>query len=355
MANTTVDSSLQVKQWSAKYLMEYVRATQFSDHMGTSVNSVIQVKEDLTKKKGDKIAIPVVLSLSGAGVTGDNTLRGNEESMSAYGHEITVNTLRNAVRIGKMEAQKAPFNIPEAARMNLNLWSSSNLRDTIIARLLSPVVDGTTAYASATETQKDAWLAANSDRVLFGAAVGNQSASDHSASLSNVDSAADILTPAIVSLAKRMAKAASPRIRPIRVGKSGEWYIMYCNSLAFRDFKTHSTTRAYMEYAQTRGDSNPLFQDGDIIWDGVILREVPEIAVISGVGATGINVAPNFLCGAQAVGLAWCERPHPIKEEQDYGQLMGVGVSECRGVEKLMPNSVQHGLLTVYASGVADT
>jgi len=41
------------------------------------------------------------------------------------------------------------------------------------------------AYGSASESAKDAWLVDNADRVLFGAAVGNNSANDHSASLAN--------------------------------------------------------------------------------------------------------------------------------------------------------------------------
>ena len=64
---------------------------------------------------------------------------------------------------------------------------------------------------AATEVQKDAWLVDNADRVLFGAAVGNNSGNDHSASLANIDNTAAKLTTNVISLAKR---ARSSRRRP---------------------------------------------------------------------------------------------------------------------------------------------
>jgi hypothetical protein len=103
-------------------------------------------------------------------------------------------------------------------------------------------------------------------------------------------------------------------------------------------------------------DSNPLFQSGDLIYDGVIIREIPEIPVISGAGASSIDVAPAFLCGAQAVGLAWGQEPTATRKvEDDYGFAPGVGIEEARGVEKMRFNDKDHGMVTGYFASVADT
>ena len=106
--------------------------------------------------------------------------------------------------------------------------------------------------------------------------------------------------------------------------------------------------------AMQRGRSNPLFTDGDLVWDGVIIREVPEIAVIAGAGAAGIDVAPNYLCGAQAlahvIGKRWASKT----EERDYGFVNGVAIEGFFGTEKLFYNGKQHGVCTVYTAGVAD-
>jgi N4-gp56 family major capsid protein len=354
MALTTA-SNITESQWSEKLFKEYVRATQFSSQMGTNENAAIQLVEDLTKKRGDNIRVPLALKLSNTGVTGDSTLEGNEEALTTYNHTINVDQLRNAVAVGQSSQQDTSVDLLEAGRAMLKLWAMDQMRDDIIQALQSANVDGVTAYASCTEGQKDTWVAAQyaQNRVLFGAARSNYSTSDHSASLLNVDSTSDKLTAANLSHAKRYAKSASIGLRPIRVDGKGEWFILYAGSYPFRDLK--SDLAGEHQDAGVRGKDNPLFNDGDIMWDGVVVKEVPEIGVISGVGNSSIDVGANFLCGAQAVGIAWAKRTHPIFETRDYGNIKGVGVAEIRGVEKLTFNSVQHGVQTLYTSAVADT
>jgi hypothetical protein len=106
--------------------------------------------------------------------------------------------------------------------------------------------------------------------------------------------------------------------------------------------------------AQVRGDNNPLFRDGDLIYDGVIIREVPELPVVTGVGASSIDVAASYLCGAQAVGVAWAQRPVSRTQETDYEFRHGVAIQEMRGVEKLVFNSKHHGICTVWTAAVGD-
>lgn len=356
MANTTVASANQVDQWSKEFFREWNRENQFSAYMGKSVNSPIQIKEELNKKPGDDLTISLVTNLSGSGVTGDNTLRGNEEALGNYGYKLTIDQLRNAVRFGKMEQKKTAIDLFMAAKEMLKPWRMNALRDDIIAAMQCPVVDGSTAYGSASEAEKDAWLAANDDRILFGAAKSNNSSNDHSASLLNVDATNDVLTPTIISLAKRMVKLADPKIRPISTKKGGqEFYIMFANSYAFRDLSQNSTMTQANRDARVRGLENPLFKGGDLWWDGILVHEVPEIPVISGVGAAGIDVAPNFICGAQALGRAIGDPTHFVQEMQDYDNLKGIGVSDIESVQKLMYNDIQHGMLTLYTAGVADT
>ena len=50
MALTTARTGLTPQQWDDKFFMEYVRENRFKRYMGTDENSIIQLKEDLTKK-----------------------------------------------------------------------------------------------------------------------------------------------------------------------------------------------------------------------------------------------------------------------------------------------------------------
>lgn len=354
MAATQVNAANRVQRWSNSFFTEYTRAERFARYTGDDINSIFQVTEDLGKKKGDRITISLIRRLEGNGVEGDNTLEGNEENLDNYGHMITVNQLRNAVLVGEHEQVKTQIDLLDAAKPALKMWSMEKLRDAKIRALMSPSVSNT-AYSLATEAEKDAWLGYNTDRIIFGALLSNRSTTDHSASLLNIDNTADKLTPGLVSLAKRQAKLADAHIRPIRTEEDEEWYVMFAGSRAFRDLANNSTMQQANRDGWTRGKDNPLFKGGDLIWDSVIIREIPEIPTITGAGAGGIDVAPSFLCGAQAVGVAWASRPRFIMDQQDWENKRGVAIAEIRGVEKLFYNNLQHGLVTVYTSAVADS
>lgn len=375
MAATTAATALRVEQWEDEFFTEYVRENQFSPYMGTAMNSIIQVKEDLTKKKGDTITLPFVTRLTNAGVTGNDVLEGNEEALDNYGFSIPVDVIRNAVVVTEFEEQRSAIDLMDSAKEMLKFWAIEKLRgggsgdettaDSLFGIIdnLMAIYDGTTyfSYTDATEAAKDTWLTNNSDRALFGAAVSNGSSNDHSTSLANIDDTADKLTAASIQLAKRLAKKADSRIRPYKTKGGEEWFVYFANSIAFRNLKTDSTITQANREAWARysggmdGGTNPLFRDSDLIFDGVIIREVPEIPYINNVGAGGIDVAPGFLCGAQALGLAWAKRTKSTVNQEggtDYNFRFGVGVRDIRGVRKLFANSKQWGVLTHYTSAV---
>ncbi|MDN7654320.1 DUF4043 family protein [Burkholderia multivorans] len=363
MAETTAQTGLTPQQWDDQFFMEYVRDSRFKRYMGTDENSIIQLKDDLTRKPGDRVTFANVRKLKGQGVTGNQVLEGNEEELDSRSMAVKVSPLRNAVIVTDWDEQKSAIDLRNAGRMALKLWAMERMRDDTIAALYS--INGV-PYAQATEAQKDAWLADNADRVLFGASVGNNVGNDHSASLANIDNASDKLSTAMISLAKRRAQLASPAIRPIRLNEDEEWFVMFANSLAFRDLSNDPAMQQANRDARAREgnamNSNPLFTGGSLVWDGVIIREIPEIPYLAGVGAGGIQVGANFLCGAQAVGVAWAQRTKSTTDVRDYGYRSGVGVQEIRGIEKLLfgkgpddtDDLVQHGVVTVYAAAVAD-
>lgn len=351
MADIAVHANNDVDQWCKELHVEYVRAMQLRKLMGKSVNMPIQIKRELSTAPGRDIYITLVTRLTGNGVTGDNTLMGNEENLGNYAHKITIDQLRHAVRRGRFEQKKTHFDLLKAGKAALKMWAMSKLRDDIIEAMYSPNVDGTTSYASTGATDRNTHLAANSDRILFGATTANYSGV-HATDLAKVDSSADTLSYTIVELMKRRMKLADPHIRPINVNEQGEWYVLLCGSYPFRDLRTSMAT--YHQYASERGKNNPLYTDGDVVVNGVICKEVPEIPVVSGVGTASIDVSANFMLGAQAVGIAIGEDLHPIKHVDDYGNLVGAGVAEIRGVDKLTQNSIDHGMGTLWTAAVAD-
>lgn len=346
MAFTTVNAANVEELWDNDFFASYVRANRFRRYMGMTENSVIHVKEDLTKKAGDGITLPLITELTGNGQTGNGLLEGNEEALGNYGHKIEVATRRHAVAITDNDQQFTGIPLRDAAKEQLKLWAMKKLRTDIITALGSK---SGTPYGSASEGVKDAWLVANADRVMFGdGSVGGFT--DHSADLALV-TASMKLTKEVVSRAKAKAEIAAPIIRPVTVGEDSENYVMFVSSGAFRDLKTDMGTQ--LKDAQERGKSNPLWNDGDLEWDGVIIRKIQEIAAIGTVGASSARVEPYFLCGAQALGVAWAQKTKSTTDVRDYGFVKGVGIHEMLGVEKLIYNSKDHGVFTGYVGAVA--
>ncbi len=346
MAFTTVAAANTEELWDSNFFKSYVRANRFNRYMGRNENSIIQVLENLTKSAGDGITIPLITELTGAGQTGNGLLEGNEEALGNYGHKIEVSTLRHAVAVTDNDQQFTGISLRDAGKEQLKLWAMKKLRTDIITALGSK---SGTAYGSASEAVKDAWLAANSDRVMFGdGSVGGFT--DHSADLALV-TASMKLTKEVVSKAKAKAELASPIIRPVTVGEDSETYVMFVGSGAFRDLKADLAST--LASAQERGDSNPLWNDGDLMYDGVVIRKIQEIAAIGTVGASSARVEPYYLCGAQALGCAWAQRTKSTTDTRDYGFVKGVGIHEMRGVEKLIYNSKDHGVFTGYVGAVA--
>lgn len=369
MADTTVSSANRVAAWADQEFFEYVSINPLKSLMGASENYPIQVKRELIKEAGDRITFSLVARLTGAGVTDDGTLEGNEEELGNHGHQVTVHQLRHGVVVGSYEKIKTKIDLLEAAKTMLRLWNMEQLRDLFLARLMSPVTDGLTTYSAATEAQKDAWVTANNpatsnQRVIFGAAKGNYSAADHSASLLAVDGTADDLHQDIVRLLKRAAQSVDPHIRPIVTsGKDAgkERFILLCGSLPFRDLKANFET--VLSNADVRGEENNIFSGGDLKIDNVIVKEVPEMdrlstaggCLLENVGNGGTTeVEPTFLVGAQALLLAWAQEMKVKMDEFDYQNKRGVAVSEIRGCEKATYDSFQHGVVTGYVSAVGD-
>lgn len=360
MAETSAATGLTVQQWDDQFFVEHVQGNRFAGEMGKSENSIIQVKEDLTREQGDSITYALVNRLTGAGVTDGATLEGNEEALDSRSYKLTIGERANGVRSNTWQAQISSIDLRRAAKMSLKTWAMENTRDRIIAELGS--INGV-AYGTASEAQKDAWLVDNADRVLFGAAVGNNSSNDHSASLANVDGTNDKLTSGIASLMKRMARTADPKIRPVMSERDARYYyVMYVPSLVMRDLKADSVISNAQRDVSLRMQNEKLFKGGDVEWDGIIFKEVEDIGVISGVGASSIDVAPVYLCGAQAIGYGIAKRWHSEEELFDYKRKKGCSIQEMGGFGKMTFGSgsadtddlKDHGIVTGYMAAVAD-
>jgi N4-gp56 family major capsid protein len=344
MADTVAATGLTVQQWDDQFFRTYIQTAPFKTLMGTDEFSVIQVKEDLTKKDGDSITFALVNRLTNAATTGTSVLEGNEEDLVSRSFRVYVDKRRNAVRVPEMAEQKSAISLRNAAKPILLDWAQEDTRELIITALGS--LNGT-SFLSRTSTIGDAWLVDNADRTVFGAyaAGGSSGGTDLSADLAQLDTSSDLFSATRLDDMILRAKTCSPKIRPMKdPGNGKRYYVAFANPHAFKNLRDSLDTEV-LAVTVKEAEASKLFEGGDIMWNGCIVKEVDEMPIYPNIGnGATTEVTPVYLCGAQAIGVAYAKRWRTVEETFDYGDKHGVAVDGIYGVRKL-----------VFGTGTGDT
>lgn len=395
MALTSNHVNNEVIKFRKQAAIDFLRKSRFDPFMGPDSTSVIVRLKDLVGD-GKEINIPLVTQLSGAGV-GAGVLRGNEEQIDSYGFPVWADWARNAVANNRAVNKESSFSVRSTARSLLSGWSRRIVRDDIVDALLSiptaSVQSGRLTspgnrvngvkWSAATTSQKNAWVTANVDRVVFGSVIANYSTTFATA-VGNVDSTNDKMTAAVGSLAKSQAMQTGvdpnnpgayngkPKITPFQLKEADqEWYVCFVGSRGMRDLKADPTMYQANRDAREREGAdptkkNPIFTGGGLVYDGVYYLEIPEITqrlLLKGVGASSIDVEPFFLCGQGALAYALGQMPRPTQlEDGDYDFITGMGIEAQYGVGKVAKISmgdssnslIDWGMVTGFVSGVAN-
>jgi hypothetical protein len=383
MAVTTVQTNNKLVKYTQEINREWVRGNAFSPYQSAALNAIIRIRSEL-KSGGEQMNIPLVARLTGQG-KGSGTLVGNEDKIDNYGMRVWLDWARNAVVTNKADQQKDSADIFGEAKPLLSDWLNELKRDELIAALMalpsesSPVGLGSDVgdrvnglrYEDATAAQRNTWaITDNSDRIVYGAATTNTK-STHALSLAELDVTNDKCTATNLSLLKRIAKNANPKIRPYKVEDGREYFVAFAGTNTFRDLKISlETINKDARPRENEGVSkNPLFQDGDQIYDGVIIREVPEISAfvtnvwttLKTAGTTSNRCEPVFLCGQQAAVMAIGQMARPtFRKEDDYQFITGTGIEAAYGISKIFKKPqagtklVQWGVATGFYASAAD-
>src|SRR5215475_7159806 len=357
MALTTVQANNKLIIFRKEVTREYIRQNLFSPYIGNEITAIIRVLQD-PKNGGEQLNIPLVARLKATALS-TGALVGAEEAIDNYGDRMWIDWARNAVKLTKAEEQKSSIDLFGQARPLLEDWGKELQRNEIIDALyaiplnsVAPAGLGTTNgqrvngafFDAASTAQRNTWVTDNANRVLFGGSQGNLVAGNFASSAANI-TAGMTLSAAAIQKMKRLAKKANPRIRPYKLRNGREYFVLFCGANCFRDLQADTTIINANTQARAREgdgvDKNPLFQDGDLIYNGVVIREIPEMdvrlpATYSTAGSGGIQIAPAFLCGQSALAWAWGRMPTPtVLREDDYQFYRGFGVMMAYGLKKI--------------------
>lgn len=320
--DTTLPADLVQKAWSKQLWKEAERDNFFAKFTGDSQENIIQIKNDLKKEAGDQITVPLVMRLTGAGVTGDDTLEGNEEALQFYDFKVKVDQIRHAVRLkGKMEEQKTALNLRQAAKDGLKLWMTEKQEKMIVNALTATPSNDKTIYAGSRTAE-------------------------------NEITASDILTTDLISVAARKAKTAEPKVRSVNI-KGKKYYVMLVDNYQARDLKKDEKWRDAQKYCAERGEDNPIFSGMLGVYDGVVLHEYDGLKRTA-TGASSAKVGHALLLGCQAGVKGVAQETDWNEETFDYKNKVGFATGAILGVAKSVFNESDFAVVQVMTSSADD-
>lgn len=340
------NNPLAVKLWSKRLFREALRATFFSKFMGEEDTNVLQIKTEASKGAGDRITQGLRMQLTAPGVQGDGTLEGNEEALTTYADNITIDQLRNAVRSqGKMSDQRITFSVRDEAYSGLRDWFADRLDTSWFNQLC-----GNTAQTDTRYTGMQATSAPSSGRILIqGQATENALTSSDTFNLTLIDKA--------VALAKTGTPGSVPPIRPLMVNGQPH-FVAFLHPFQTYSLRTNTASGQWLDIqkaAMTGGDveDNPIFTGALGVYNNVILHDDARIPnALTTAGAAKANTARAVFAGAQASLMAFGQDNSDqqmswVEELFDYGNQLGVAAGMIFGLKKAVFNSTDFGTIVM--------
>ncbi len=385
-------AALIEQRWSNDMFKHGLANNPLKNFMGKGSNSIIQVKKDFLKAKGDKITFHLRALLSGSGEGDDGTHEGNEQSMTFYDNSVQIHERGTAVKVnGIMTEQRTSIPLRSEGRDALGGWLGRVMAGDQISTLSGLTGDvaadatksfagqmtgaaAVDSYSSGIETVNPSAPtgtanAAGGRKFFGGQTTGGTFATVAGDSAITSGSGVHKFGTLVISYVKRMAKstitlagvAISP-IRPVKVdGK--DMFLMFISDWQAKDLRMETAWIAAQKDANWRGSKNPLFTGALGVWDGVIIHECDLIHIRYG-DATGTAkstyftsgttacmsstyVARGLFCGAQASLLAFGQKPTWKEKKHDYGAKWGLSTRTIYGAKKSVFNSKDFGVITV--------
>jgi N4-gp56 family major capsid protein len=372
MANSGSTANLQKKLWRKELYKDIMDELYFSRSgmMGEGENNIVQVLNDLKKEPGDTVTVPFTAKLSGSGVVGDAELEGNEEAINPYSDAVSIDQIRNAVRLkGRYDEKRNVYSMYMDAKDKLKIWGTEFIERQIFLKLGGVSATTLTDVNGNIYSARATWSNTPDGQTtaVEAAGTGERYICADASGLDGL-AATDVLTVDIIRQAKAKARLANPQIKPLR--KNGkDYYVMFIHPHQALDLKTSTDYEAAVKDAWWRGEENPIFSGALAIIDGVILVEHEYVPTLDGDAASivfttgnttycpdGVRCARALLCGQQAVLFAQTEFSWEMNEKTfDYGNKKGVASGLIGGIQKLQFNSKDYGVVMVDTGVTAYT
>lgn len=364
MSDTTfgVNDANAVKHWGRSLEFDTVYRSDISSMIGTDSNSIIHLKEETSKDKGDKVTFSLMKKLTGDGFTEGEPAEGSGESLSLYADSVLINELGHVVKIPNdgrsIDAQRVRPDLRRAAKNGLATWFKERLSVTFFNH-----VCGYTPEIRAKYIGNNAITAPTRKIVTESGSTTDESLDSN-----------DTFQLKYIDYAREMAETAASPLRPINVmgvdgGRdiSGGKYIMYLHPYQVTDLRTDAGTGQWLDIqkAALSGGSdskNPIYSDALGEYNNVILKKANHVTqgVNSSTGAAITTVRRAVLLGAQSCAIAFSKNGGATnynwnEELIDHKRQLEVSAMSIWGLKKTVYDSADFGTVVVSSYAAAHT
>lgn len=342
--NYPLNHPLAVKRWAKGLMKEALKATHAAQFMGTSANSLCQIKSELNKDEGDRIRFGLRAQLTGEGVQGDGTLEGNEEALTTYYDDVIIDQLRHAVRSqGKMSEQRVPFTVRDEAKDGLKDWWADRFDTWFFNQLC-----GADYITDTRRTGNQVAVAPDSDHLITPGGVSEGSLASTST-----------FTLDLIDACVEKAKTAQNPLRPIMIGNK-KCYVIFLHPYQLTALRTNTDTGQWLDIqkAAMQGGKvadNPIFTGANGMYNNVIIHD--NTRVPKPLADSALNERRAVFCGAQAAAMAFGKKSGAttyswVEELFDYENQLGVAAGNIGGMKKCRFNGSDFATIavTTYAA-----
>jgi len=329
------------KRWAKDLFKVVLKDIEFNELIGTSAESIVQMRTELGKGDGDVVKMDIRLPLTGEGIVGHDTVEGNEEKMRFKQFELTIEELNHAVHTGgRMDEQRVPYDLMMEGKNALSDWWGDKLSDMLFAHLC-----GDTTYKIAGGTFAQDPTTPDSDHLLLmnDVAEGSMTAADEM-DLHFLDK--------MKQTARIPGSADGWRIRPIMV-KGKKYFRVILHDYVFDRLRTNTNVGQWGDLL--RAAQKLQMENVEFVYNGMIVSKSERIRSVQ------TNEYRNVLLGAQAACVAWGGAgeskgttmsfvPYE-KDAKRYVMIRGGGIL---GIKRTVFNSQDYGIIvgTSYAEAL---
>lgn len=328
-----------------------------SKFMGAGNGAMINHVTELTKSvKGTRAVITLLADLTGDGVAGDRTLKGNEEGMQTFEQVIRYDQLRNANKNeGRMAEQKSVFNFRNSSRDVLSYWLADRM-DQMAFQTLAGIgyqyhPNGSVRVGSDLQyLEFAADVTAPTTRRMC---RWDGTSKTLKSSLTGSNTTADVTpsdTPMWDMFVQLKAYAKDRYMRGVGGEGGEEHFHAFLTPSAMAKLKKDVDYNANLRYSQNTGTNAKLFSGASVSVDGITLHEFRHVPNTSAAGAGNkygaagdVNGCQVLFCGAQALGMADIGAPYWEEDQDDFGNNQSISVGKMLGFLKPKFGNIYEG------------